>query len=656
MPKDLSAQQVGLQGRAAATQPKTRVFTGRTEFPMKYSFPNTYRYGHIQPFYYQHTIGDDDIPLYAHHDLSTYTLSSPLKDPVTMNKSYFLVDYKAIYPRNWNLMYVAPNKGDDVPSDTRLVVSNMISCFAKRLILFKQFTGAVDGNVATDFLRFVICAENIFSAGSLLAQFNIHLQDFAIYYTPDDIDNLDPLSFDVWFDTVFVPLVKDTAFTINGERYKVSENGKAFFNSSTDTYYVSTRRMLELLRSNSFSVQSVNEQLFNDAVDSLFITDQNSYPLNLEVLAAYQLGCAQFFTDSHIDYVYSAELYRDSLEAKFLEITQTASILNFTYNGLIRRYDVLSGKFLSFIFGSLTSAAVGTSTVFKCYDFLIMLFGHRNSLRFGDYFVTGRTNPYTSSDLTVNTSGATVSVIDITRKLQLQRFWNKVGISAQKIGDYARNVLGLENASDNSYDIPAFLGHKSCLIGGMDIENTGSEQRNANSITTVLKANQNVHAFDIHTKRPGIIIGVMTFDVPRTYCKTIDRMHMHQTRFDDYIPELQFTGDQQIYQRELDATKPVNGIFAYTLRYMEYKQRISYAAGGAIETLKSWYMITDNKDGNPFSGNIDPDYIRSQPSEFDRFYSQLTGYSLGTYFHFNVKNINYQKITRDMVLAPEPLK
>lgn len=655
MPKDLSAQQVGLQGRSSATQPKTNVFTGRTRFPMQYSFANTYRYGHIQPFYYQHTIGDDDIPLFSHHILSTYTLSSPLKDPVTLNKSYFLVDYKSIYPRNWNLMYVEPNKGDDVPADTRLVVSNLISSFAKRLLLFKEFTGDLDGQIATDFLRFVICAENVFSAGSLLSQFNIHLQDFVRYYAPNDLEQLDPLSFDTWFDTVFVPLVRETSFYINGDSYKVSENGKSFYKSDNDTYYVPIRRMLELMRSNSFSVYAVDEQLYQDAVDSLYISDVANFPLNLEVIAAYQLGCAQFFTDSHIDFVYSAELYRDALEATFLKITQNNQFMTFTYNGGLRRYDVLSGKYLTYILSTLSTANIGLSSLSPYYDFLIMFMGHRNSLRFGDYFVTGRTNPYTNADLTINTA-AGVSVVDITRKIQLQRFRNKVGITAQKVGDYARNVLGLENAYDNSYDIPAFLGHKQCFIGGMDIENTGSEQRNANSITAVLKATENIHAFDIHTKRPGIIIGVMSFDVPRTYSKTIDRMHMHQTRYDDYIPDLQFTGDQQIYQRELDATKPVNGIFAYSLRYMEYKQRYSYAAGGAIEALKTWYMITDNKDGNPFSRTIDPDYIRSQPSEFDRFYSALTGYSLGTYFHFNVKNINYQKITRDMVLAPEILK
>lgn len=663
MPKDLSASQVGLQGRSSATQPKYHVFTGRTEFPMSYPFPNTYRYGHIQPFYYQHTVGEDDIPLYAHHDLHTFTMKSPMKSPVTMNKSYFLVDYKAIYPRNWNLMYVAPNKGDDVPADTRLVVSNLISSCYSRLSKFKSATiGESDFAVVADFIRFVLFVESIFSTGSLLTQFNIHLQDFVYSYT-DSEDESTRISFDTWFDTVFVPWLQSSlgtsrALTINvtgGETYRISPLEKAFFDSDSDVYYVTSRRFLEIIRNNSFSVLSFDVQPLSGVISSLQIFNHTNYPLNLEVIAAYQLGCAQFFTDSNIDYVYSADLYRKSLEATFLQFNSLTP-MTFYYNGNLCFYDVLSGKFLTYVLSALATYELGASNTSRFYNFLFMLFGHRQSLRFGDYYVTGKPTPYGTGDVTVNTSGASVSVIDITTKIHYQRFWNRVANTPQKIGDYARNVLGLSNADDNSYDIPAYLGHKRCFIGGMEVENTGEGQREANSITTHLKANQNVHAFDIHTKRPGIIIGVMSFDVPRIYSKTIDRMHMHQTRFDDYIPEMQFTGDQAIYQRELDATKPVNGIFAYSLKYMEYKQRYGYAAGGAIESLPSWFMITDNKDGNPFSGNIDPDYIRSQPSEFDRFYSSLTGYSLGNYFHFIVKNTIYQDITRDMVLAPEPLK
>lgn len=633
------------------------VVTGRTKFPMSYDFVNTYRYGHCQPFYYCHTVGDDNIPLFSEHQLSTHTLASPLRSEVRLNKTYFLIDYKSIYPRNWNLMYVNPNKGDDVPTDTRLVVSNLISSCYSRLNLIKAAADFTN-SVSSDAIRLALLLESIFSNGSLFSQFNLHLSDFCRWFSEDDSDNFIPLSFDSWFDTQFVPALidHDFQFSVNGVTYFISTNGKSYQVPNTATYYVTPRRALEIMRSNIFNVVAFDASALQDALKKLEIDNVTNYPLNLEILAAYQLGCAQFFTDSNVDYVYSAELYRDAFESLLLSLGSSLTSLSFMHNGTRRLYDVLSGKNLNSVLQQFSSTSAGSEFIQKIYPIFMMLFGHRNSLRFRDYFVGGRVSPLAVGDVAVNTSGASVSVVDITRKIQLQRFLNRVNVTRQKIGEYARNVLGLSNADDNSYDIPAWLGTKSLPIHGMEVENTGNEQRNQNSVTTLLKASNNVHAFDIDTKRPGIIIGVMWFDVPRIYSKTIDRMHFHQNRFDDYIPEMQFVGDQQIWSRELHHNSPVNGIFAYTLRYMEYKMRMNYAAGGAVDTLKSWFMITDNSDGNPFLFNIGPDYIRSQPSEFDRFYSQLTGYSLGTHYHFIVKNTNYQEITRDMVLAPEPLK
>lgn len=133
-------------------------------------------------------------------------------------------------------------------------------------------------------------------------------------------------------------------------------------------------------------------------------------------------------------------------------------------------------------------------------------------------------------------------------------------------------------------------------------------------------------------------------------------MHLKTNRADDFIPEMQFIGDQPILRKELNATAADDEHFAYAYRYMEMKLRTSYCAGGFIENLKTWDFITDNNEGNDDAENISPDYIRSNPQEFDRFYSQLTGYSLGNYFHFVVNNINHQRLTRDLVYAPEPLK
>ena len=88
---------------------------------------------------------------------------------------------------------------------------------------------------------------------------------------------------------------------------------------------------------------------------------------------------------------------------------------------------------------------------------------------------------------------------------------------------------------------------------------------------------------------------------------------------------------------------------------MEYKQRVSYASGGFIRHLPSWAFVTDNKDGNPADVNITPEYLRSSPTEFDRFYKSLLGHSLGRRFHFITMNTNVLAPYRQMVYAPEIL-
>lgn len=121
----------------------------------------------------------------------------------------------------------------------------------------------------------------------------------------------------------------------------------------------------------------------------------------------------------------------------------------------------------------------------------------------------------------------------------------------------------------------------------------------------------------------------------------------------------QYQGDQSIFRKELNArwlTFPDLN-FAYTLRYMEYKQRASIATGGFVSHLPAYAFVTDNGSVGDFRAdqNISPEYIRSRPSEFDRFYSALTGASLGSYFHFIVRYVNECNAERPMEYAPSVL-
>lgn len=669
---EYSGQDVGTQRRSHQTEPKSNVLTGRSKFPMSYRFPTTMRYGEISPFYYQHGIGDDTIPLYSEHVLRTHTLSSPVESDVELQKTYFSVPMEAIYPLNWDKMQVNPSHGDDVPDDTRCCfpLISRISDLHSRFITFLNSQTDLSSEYQVIFINHILFLESIFSNGSLFAQFNMHFSPLFKFIDEGGSDNT--LSLDEWLD-IFFPFFFENYvysgsdspyFVIDGVNYGYTGEivGDSF--SSNGVRFVNLHQLLDLLRHDVFSIVNAPTIVPDDFGDNInfpslreSVITNFTQPINLEVIISYQLGCMQYFSDSRVDDIFDASRFR-SLMNSLLRSTLITAVdypQFYSYNGETLYYDVFSGRHFTKIFDVLHSWEFGSDPFVSSYNIFKILFSFRNSLRFGDYFITARLRQYGVGDTSIDTSTGSVSAFDITRNIQYQRFLQHVSWAKSNVKEYVRDVLGITKSQTPRKDIPMFIASDRFRVDGYEVENTGSEQRDVNSITTLVKTKQGKFAFEFEPENQCIIIGVMHFDVERIYSKGLDRMHTHQNRFDDVIPEMQFTGDQEIRKNEFDVSLG-DGIFGWTLRYMPYKIRTNYAAGAFINNLKSWLMITDNKDGNTTTGSIDSRYIRSTPPEFDRFFTSLTGTSLATYYHFMVINRNYQELTRDLVYAPEPLK
>lgn len=672
MPVEITGQQGGTVKVASATQPHNRQRNGVNSFPMSYQFANTFRFGHIAPFYFQHSPGGDEIPLYSKHDLNAPTLGSPLKSPVSMSKTYFAVDMKAIYPNTWNLQYVSPAKGSDVPSNARFVVSNFLTLHKNLLTKIQDYLSDKTAETFTlaDFnqtIQYIFVLESIFSKGSLLSEFNIHLNQFLRFNYGGAAKGIDDLidSLGSLIGTVGpISSLADLYVTYDGIYYSISManyvEGNIYTIDNVKYIVVSRRRFFELLR-NGAVFSKYNSTIitqFLTFVQSLKFIDFVDFPINLEILPAYQLGVAQFFSDSRIDDVFNAETYLSTFNQLLAFLSNSA---RFTYNGRTIYYDYFSSAVYTALFSYALPSEVVSLNVGSFNHWLNYhknVFYHRRSLKFGDYFVSSRPSPIGVGNVQINTSSGSVSVIDITKNIQYQRFLNLISQSYHTVKDYARTVLGLDDAGEVSYEIPEFISSREYPIRGMEIENTGDGQRDRNSITTLLKTVENTQAFVYRPKRPCIVIGVYTFDVRRLYTKSIDRMHMHEDRYDDFIPQLQYTGDQAIYLKELNPAliTDSNQPFAYTMRYMEYKIRNSYSAGDAIGTLKTWFMNNDDAFGGDYGINISSDYIRSNPSDFDRFFTANTGFSLASNYHFIINTENFQTLQRQMDYSPQPLK
>lgn len=404
--------------------------------------------------------------------------------------------------------------------------------------------------------------------------------------------------------------------------------------------------------------------------------------VNINRLIGYQLLCASFYTDDAIDYVYTAKLWHENMWSLFRNIYyNNLNGLRKAYymlNGVEMQYDITSAALVQDVLNGLTALnsytwSTGTipgsggyaqfsnevSVFYEHLAFYYNIFGYQRSLRYRDYFVGARTLPLAVGDVNVQVNSNLVNVVDVTKKIQMQRFLNQVNRVGRRIREYSAGIFGVAPKKDT--DEVIFLSHIAFNIGAEETSNTGPAQLTAAQTTTSkLRKNGSNFIFDSDFTEFGVVLGVTYFDVVRPLVDGLDRTLLHRDRFEMFNPFMQNIGDQPVEQLEIC---PVSGggYFGYKLRYSEYKQRTDRVAGGFVNYLPGFAFPTDVNDlANPFSSTplnlkISPDFIRSKPHEFDKFFNSLTTYSPAGYFHFIIRHDNEVDANRPMESAPSIL-
>lgn len=667
--------------------PKVKVVKSHSTFPMSAEMKTTARFGEYYPHMVLEGTVKDWISFISKHSVRSMNMSAPLMDDIKLKKDYFVVPLQCVLPRNWEKVYRNPKIGDDVNAS---VVSTTVLGFEFRvrsivdslldLFLYDVATPESETTQLRDLMMLLFTAERFYSDGCLLSQFGCHLADVLKLSWSSGLW----LSIDEFIDDFFGRLLPSKLVNFQCTIGNSSTITVHVWDRAEDSSDLTLREFLTRARDERFTIESLT---FVSGVSSLsFETLSVSYfganrvddsaPVNLFRLFAYQLVCAHFFSNDNIDYIFSADLYRQNLQSILDLIAQDTFLTGqhaidstFLYNGISCLYDVCSSYYFNGICdacGNVVSAYALDPTSISgyqpedIYDYLRLIFGHNRSLRFQDYFTGARSLPLAIGDTGVAVANNEVSAVNITRGIQMQRFLNFVNKVPSRIEDYLRNLFPGAHVQNDQHD-PKWIAHTDDLIYASEIENTGQAQlSDANSTTAVLKSNSSQFAFETDLDRPCVILGIQYFDIPRSYYRGIERMLNHVDRFDMFNPFLQFIGDQDIQATELDSTMNYDKTkpFAYTLRHMEYKQLYSQASGGfAAGVLPGWAFLAGPRTFKlkALQPHISPEFVRSMPAEFDQFFPALTGWSLGTYFHFIVKNVNEFDAKRDMVYAPSIL-
>lgn len=698
----MSSQQSGLVAGNAQNEAGGTVPRNRSRFPLSESFFTTERFADYNPCFVMEAVSGDRITLNQPHQVRTYTLKAPLLQNILKKKDYFQVPMQAILPLNWEKFYTNPVIGDDVPLGVGTGVPNfwgrLIRTFDSDLsaLVTALAQASTETNVQklTRILKFLVFYEMFYSNGCLMKNLRIGCNAYLPLSRIVSGSGSTPINRDSDFDELFDVVISNFQTSSHKiDRFNITIGSKTYDVELTLTELIGTnnaganpiigiRECLELLRDDlTFTVNSVSVtgspfgnvysalNFFSVSTSKIPVAPVSNpdyksqgVPLNLARLWAYQLVVAHYYSNDHIDVLYSAELYREYIRNLFLTAfssSQLGSVSNvFVYNGMRYEYDALSAFSANlFLTGGYQSYVQGFQSVFSRVAsnlaYFVSLFGFKKSLRFMDYFTGSRSRPLAIGDANVDTSGSSVGVLDIARKFQATRFYNAVNRSGRKFSAYMQELFGIVPKPD--YHNPFYLAHTSDVVGADEVQNTGvAQQTENNSITSILRSNASRYAFSFEPDRDCIVIGLSYYDLPRVYTRATERQNFYLDRMDMFNPFMQYIGDQSIFNAELGTPSPDLQPFSYTNRDMEYKQRFNMSAGGfcAYGTqLDKWFFPADVLR-RWFGTNIGSSFIRSFNSEFDRFYLSLNGFSLGTYFHFIVRYDDRCDASRPMAYAP----
>lgn len=640
-------------------------------------------YGEYTPFFNQICNPADSKKFKSVSQVRTLSLKSPLYSQVKMNKDYFFVPYDAILPNSWQKIYRNPSQGDDVPADANTVIPNVraLFLFASKFVAKVQTffnPSATEDSLLLSLGKYIYLAfplmDAFFSSAGLLSRLgynNNHSSTFKIdstFYPTWDrcTEKLYPLLFP---DGVVMPFT----FSAGGVGYKFTiGNDSNFIVNETypDVMSISGRDALSFMRYFPDYIMSNDadflaflkgvrakhpDTLAFDTVD--FIADTVLEPKNLvfnyDQCVAYNLCCAQFYTNGNVDSVYNAELYRDAL-GSFVKLFN-GSFDTYSYNGINVLYDVASGHYMQL---ALTTAYdvdgnIPDAKKVAALSYLRNIFCIHNSLKYGDYFTGSHTRPLAVGDVTAPVVGDQVSAVDITKAIAYQRFLNVVVKLKNSFADYLRSLFGSLPAPD--YHEAKFVSHSEGSVDGFEVANTtGNDQ--GNLVTLLHSVNENFE-FELQVDMPGISLGIVSFVASRAYCQTRDRMFMREDRYDMFNPMLQTIGDQPIYGMEKSPlyTTP----YGYVQRYMEYKQRYNVASGAFDDVLRTYCIICDSPHASSnalelLSPNVNPVSIRLTPRELDRFFTSVA-WSYGNTFHFICEFDNQLDDVREADYAPSIL-
>lgn len=645
----------------------SRPIRDHSTFDNSYRLAGTYRFGEYAPTMVLPVVPSDNHGVRSNHKVRSYTLKQPLLNDIKLKEDTFLVPYSALLFRNYEKYITAPNIGDDV--DANEVGLSVVGFSSKVFSLITGYrtcllSGFEDDGVSelliTAFFKYLVLIDIYYSSGSMFNAFGMPLTSNS-KKADEIIDRFMSLIEDIGTASFNLRVkIGDKYFEIGRPSVNAGDSSislREFWNRIHDTADWSVSSYTDL---DNFWVEYFTDSQTDFAVN-YFVVPDYSAPYDLSPFGAYQISCAHFYSNDKVDYIYSAQLWRESLRTLINEIGDLNSSSfdseTFQFNGITCQYDEFSAKAFNFVFDSI--GEVFDLDAFSYFlEYSLYLFAFRRSLRFVDYTTGSRTRPLAPGDASISVSEGTIDVVESIQKKWYIRLWSQISRVGHKISEQMKGLFPDVEPSIDWHDPIWIHGTSGGSIFAEEIDNTSDNQfdpKTPIAVTSVINGFINDKSINLSINdRYGVVISITHFDIPRFYYKGVDRLFFNVDRYDRFNPFLQFMGDQKVYLKELDADASFASVFGYQGRYEEQKQRLSRAFGGFINnTLPGMVFLADEARDRFSQESQSPSYIRSYQSELDKFFIALSGWSLGTYYHFIMVTDNEIESSRPMAYNPQ---
>lgn len=222
-----------------------------------------------------------------------------------------------------------------------------------------------------------------------------------------------------------------------------------------------------------------------------------------------------------------------------------------------------------------------------------------------------------------------ISPDDLRLAMSLQRFGENRARFGSRYSEYLR-MLGVR-PQDMRLDLPEYIG------GGMSVMQLSEVLQTAPTSNSVVgdmaghgvgvaRSRRSRHFFPEH----GLVMFLACLRPKSLYTNSVPRAFFRQTRFDFWQPELQHIGQQEILNRELNASNDnPDSVFGYSDRYNEYRFNQSQVCGEFRSLLKDWHLGRILPDNTTLNG----DFVRCQPrndifavtdSDYDKVYASFS--------------------------------